>query len=291
MGTRIRRIGIIANCGKEQAPAVLRRLAARAESLGLSLFACDRTAALLPSARRVAPDRFAASVDAAIALGGDGTLLHAVHLLGRDRPILGVNLGKLGFLTSVTEDQIEQGLDALAGGSYAISTRSLLECAARRAGRRSGLFFALNDIVVGWGQSSRIIEVEASLGRAPIASYRCDGLIVTTPTGSTGHSLSAGGPILHPESRVIMLNVICPHTLSNRPVVLPDDATITLRVTAAARTLLLAADGQEELRVRQGDVLEVRRSRRNARLVLLPGHDYFAVLRHKLQWRGSSVGR
>jgi NAD+ kinase len=291
MGTRIQRLGVIANCGKDHAPAVLRRLAGSAKALGIRLFTCDQTSRLLPEARRVAPQRLASIVDAVIAMGGDGTLLHAVHLLGRDRPVLGVNLGKLGFLTSATEEQIEEGLGVLASGDYRVSTRSMLECAVRRGDKRIGLFLAMNDIVVGWGQSSRIIEVEAALGRDQITSYRCDGLIVSTPTGSTGHSLSAGGPILHPESRAIMLNVICPHTLSNRPVVLPDDVALTLRVTAAARPLLLAADGQEELRVRQGDSLRVRRSSRVVRLVLLPGHNYFAVLRHKLQWRGSSVLR
>ena len=283
-------IGVIANCGKRESRDVLKRLAAKARALGLSTLSCGETARHLPGCRTVNAERLGSRVDALIALGGDGTLLHAAHLLGKaDVPILGVNLGALGFLTSITVGELEDALDHLAHGKFKLSKRTTATVVAKRGARKLGAYCALNDIVVGWGRSSRIITVDAEVDGDRIASYRCDGLIVSTPTGSTGHSLSAGGPIVHPESSVLLMNVICPHTLSARPLVLPDRAHVALTITAAARPLLLSVDGQEELTLRQGDRLLIERSPTPVRFVHLPGYSYFRVLRQKLQWRGSSV--
>ncbi len=286
----MKRIGVIANCSKPEARDVLDRLARKASALGMRLIAAGDTARRLPAARRVPESSLRRRIDALIALGGDGTLLHAAHVLKHTNiPILGVNLGALGFLTSITASELEGALERLAEGAYSLSTRSTISCAVSRGRARLGLFAALNDVVLGWGRSSRIITIDADLGGDRIASYRCDGLVISTPTGSTGHSLSAGGPIIHPEAAVLLLNVICPHTLSARPLVLPDSANLTLTVRAAARPLLLSVDGQEELAIRQGDRLAVRRDPRGVQFIHLPDYSYFSVLRQKLQWRGSSV--
>ena len=283
-------IGVIANCNKVEAKAVLQRLAHKAGELGLRTVSCRETARLLPGCRTVEPAALARRIDALIALGGDGTLLHAARLLGRaDVPVLGVNLGALGFMTSITTDELEPALEHLASGKINVSERAALECVVRRARKRLGAFRALNDVVVGWGRSSRIITVDADVDGDRIASYRCDGLVVSTPTGSTGHSLSAGGPIVHPAASALLLNVICPHTLSARPLVLPGNANLTLTVRAAAKPLLLSVDGQEELAVREGDQLDIHRSPHGVRFIHLPDYSYFSVLRQKLQWRGSSV--
>jgi NAD+ kinase len=272
--------------------SALQRLLRRATELKLKVVSFGETARLLPQAVRVAPDRFARRIDALIALGGDGTMLHAAHLLrGSDTPVLGVNLGNLGFLTSVTESELERGLDIVARGGYEISIRAMAECAVYRHRKKLGVYRALNDIVVGWGRSTRIITLGVALDDEQITSYRCDGLIVSTPTGTTAHSLSAGGPILHPVSNVLLINVLCPHTLSARPIVVPDRSVITVTVTETPKTLLLSVDGQNELPVRQGDRLVIRRSPQSIRFIHLPGYSYFAVLRHKLQWRGSSLQR
>jgi NAD+ kinase len=283
-------IGVIANCGKPQARAVLARVQLKAAELGLRLYTDDAAAArLLPGARLVASARLAARVDALLALGGDGTMLHAARLVqATGTPILGVNLGNLGFLTSSTSDELERGLEAVAAGTFRLSERSAAEGTAWRGRRRLGTFRALNDIVVGWGQSSRIITLDVAVNGEHIASYRCDGLIVSTPTGSTGHSLSAGGPIIHPDARAFLINVICPHTLSARPLVLPDRCVVELAVTASTKKLLLSVDGQEELTLSQGDRLVIRRSPHNVRFIRLPGYSYFSVLRHKLQWSEGS---
>lgn len=281
----MKKLGVIANCGKPQAREALARVQRKAAELGLRLCATRATARHLPGARIVSPARLGAQVDALLALGGDGTLLHAARLVqNAGTPILGVNLGNLGFLTSSTNDELEAGLEALARDRYRLSERSVAEGVVWRGRRRLGTFRALNDIVVGWGQSSRIITLDVAVNGEHIASYRCDGLIVSTPTGTTGHSLSAGGPIIHPEARALLINVICPHTLSARPLVLPDRCEVEIAVAASTKRLLLSVDGQEELTLRQGDRLGVRRSPQSVRFVRLPGYSYFSVLRHKLQW-------
>lgn len=282
-------IGIIANCGKPQAREALARVQRKAAELGLRVYASAETARCVRGALRVSPERLAGRVEALLALGGDGTMLHAARLVHTSgTPILGVNLGNLGFLTSSSSDDLETTLEELARGHYSLSERSAAEGTVWRGRRRLGTFRALNDIVVGWGQSSRIITLDVAVDGEHIASYRCDGLIVSTPTGTTGHSLSAGGPIIHPEAKALLVNVICPHTLSARPLVLPDRSAVEIAVTASTKQLLLSVDGQEELTVRQGDRLVIRRSARGVRFIRLRNYSYFAVLRHKLQWSEGS---
>lgn len=282
-------IGVVANLEKPQARTVLAQLVATARKLGLNIVAEPATARRLPGARKADPRCFDRGLDAVLALGGDGTLLHAARLVQHaETPILGINLGNLGFLTSATVDELDEGLALLAKGGYRISPRTAAEVVVTRGRRRLGTFRALNDIVAGWGRSSRITTFAVEVDGEMITSYRCDGLIVSTPTGSTGHSLSAGGPILHPEADVLLLNVICPHTLSTRPIVLPDCSQLTITVAGAAKPLLLSVDGQEELQLVQGDQLVVQRSARSVSLIHLPGYRYFGVLRQKLQWSGSS---
>ena len=286
----MKRIGVLANGRKPDAPAVLERVARKAAALGMELVVCEQTGDLLAGARRIAMDQFAANIDVLLALGGDGTVLRAVRALGgADVPVLGVNLGSLGFLTSVTEENAERALDVLASGAFATSTRTLIQSRLLRGGREVGLYRALNDVVVGWGASSRVNTIELAIDDEPVSSYVCDGLIVSTPTGSTGHSLSSGGPILHPGSPCFVISVICPHTLSNRPVVVSDACRISVRIVKTMKKLLLSVDGQEEQEVGQGDQIELSRSAQGVRFIHLPGYSYYAVLRQKLGWRGSSL--
>jgi NAD+ kinase len=286
----MKRIGVIANCDKPQVAEVLARLASHARLRGLTLLSTGPTARKLRGARNVTPTRLAAQAEAVLVLGGDGTLLSAVRLLGaRPVPLLGVNLGNLGFLTSVPQENLERALDALAAGTVTITRRTLLAGRLLRGRRRVAEVLALNDIVLSWGRSSRINTLAVSVNREPVTSYRCDGLIVSTPTGSTGHSLSAGGPIVLPGTPAILLNVICPHTLSARPLVIPDTSRLAIEVQDTTEGLLLSVDGQEDTTVQQGDRLEIRKAAPSVRLIHLPGHSHFALLRQKLNWRGSSV--
>ncbi|MFH0954307.1 MAG: NAD(+)/NADH kinase [Verrucomicrobiota bacterium] len=286
----MKKIGVMANCRKAAAPAVLQRLAERAAELGLQIYTCDACGKMLPGARRVSAATMAGQIDVLLALGGDGTFLRAVRALnGRDKPVLGVNLGSLGFLTSVTEQNLDRALDALRRGKFRTSVRTMAECRVLRGRRQVAKYRALNDIVVGWGISSRVNTLALAVDGEPVAAYVCDGLIVSTPTGSTGHSLSAGGPILHPASPSFVISIICPHILTNRPLVVSDRSRITVSVVKAQKKLLLSVDGQEECAVQQGDRLEILRCARPARFVHLPGYSYFSVLRHKLGWRGSNA--
>jgi NAD+ kinase len=282
-------IGVLANCRKPGAPAMLKRLAVRAAALGMKLVACDETARAVPGVKRVSAKSFARQIDVLLAMGGDGTMLKAVRLLGgSDKPVLGVNLGSLGFLTSVTEERLEKALDVLRKGSYTVSKRTMLECRLFHGTRPVGSYRALNDVVIGWGVSSRVITLEVSVDREPVASYVCDGLIVSTPTGSTGHSLSASGPIVHPASPCLVISLICPHTLSSRPLVIPDSSRISIELTRGTDHSRMSVDGQVSQGLKPGDRIEFRRSARTVRFIHLPGYSYCSVLRQKLHWRGSA---
>lgn len=286
-------VGIFANLAKPAAESTLADLARVARELRVGLVVCDKaTARLLPGAKLVAPSRFGRAVDVLLSLGGDGTVLRSVRALdGADAPILGINLGNLGFLTSVPDTQAVPALRALVSGAYETVVYPLLEARLLRGSRRRQIARAraLNDIVMGWGTSPRATMIEVEVDRQPVASFVCDGLIVATPVGSTGHALSAGGPILHRETPALVLEPICPHTLSNRPVVLPNNRLVSLRVVDQRKKLLLSVDGQPQGWLEDGDLLEIRKAPETARFVQLPGFSWFKLLSQKLHWRGSSA--
>jgi NAD+ kinase len=284
----MKRIGVIANLGKPRAPHVMAEVSEAAARTGVELVTCDRTAQLLPGARRVASDRFGDAIDVLMAFGGDGTLLRSVRTLDNvDIPVMGVNLGSLGFMTSVTDQEASQAVEVLAKDEYLTTRRTLATCRFYRDGAVHAEHQALNDIVIGWGASPRVVTLDVHIDHAKVTSYVCDGLIVSTPTGSTGHSLSAGGPILHPETPAFILNLICPHTLSIRPLVLPDDRMLTVGIAHAPKELILSVDGQETQWIKHGDRIEVTRAPKPIQFLHLPGYSYFSVLSQKLGWRGS----
>jgi NAD+ kinase len=282
-------LGVVANCGKPLADNVLGRLLRKADSMGLELVADPATAARMGRDCAAPFPELVRRSDVIMALGGDGTMLRVVREIGAaDKPVIGVNIGSLGFMTSVTHELLEEALDCLAAKRYAESVRSIAECSLVRDGKTVVEQRALNDIVVGRGPSSRVVTLKVSVGDDPVTSYVCDGLIVSTPTGSTGHSLSAGGPILTPDARVFVVSLICPHTLSSRPLVVPDHAVITVAVENGGSELLLAVDGQMEESLQIGDQVSIRKGEHSVRFLHLPGYSYFDVLRRKLGWRGSS---
>lgn len=286
----MKRIGVVVNLQKPDSRPVLKRLVERSRDQQLELVTIPEVAAELPAARIVPEQEFADHVDIVVAMGGDGTMLSAVRLLnGGQAPVLGVNLGSLGFMTSVTEEAFEHALDVVVAGGYQVYERTLLHCRVERQGQQVAEYVALNEVVAGWGASSRAMTLRLEIEREEVAQYLCDGLIVSTPTGSTGHSLSAGGPIVHPAAPVFCVNVICPHTLSARPLVLSDQSEVAIHVLEipADKRPLLSADGQGEFVLDRSDVLHIRRHDHVVRFLHLPEYSYFAVLRQKLHWRGS----
>ena len=283
-------IGIFANGSKPSAAEVLGRFAETAKRLGLRLAAEPEAARFLPGVRRLAPEKLIRAISLLMVFGGDGTMLRAMRLLqGRPIPVLGVNLGSLGFLTSVAQQDAGRALECVATGRYTVESRALADCVVTRAGRITGRYRALNDVVIDRGACYRIVTLDMCLNGEAVSSFMCDGLIVSTPTGSTGHSLSAGGPIMHPGAAAFVVSLICPHTLSTRALVIPDEKRITVRVAKSVGDLLLSVDGQVGEKLKPGDQVEIRRSKASAHFVHLPDYSYFTVLRQKLHWRGSTL--
>jgi NAD+ kinase len=283
-------LAVIANCAKPRAAEVLRKLGDKARTLGITLCADEDTAGHLPAAVRAPFNRLFDGADGVVALGGDGTLLRVARSLnGRPIPILGVNIGSLGFLTSVTEAQMETGLQCLREDTFRLSRRATAEAHVERNGARLTAYRGLNDVVISRGPSSRVVTLDVSIDGDRAVAYVCDGLIVATPTGSTGHSLSAGGPILSPDTPALVISLICPHTLSSRPLVVPDRSSIEIRAEKSAGQLLLSVDGQVNLPLAQGDTVRVRRSPDDVHFAHLPHYSHYAVLRQKLHWRGQSA--
>lgn len=286
----MKQLGVVANTTKSRAPDVLRRLVGQARALGLALSADADTVALAPDLRLPVVSGFR-GMDAVIALGGDGTMLRTFRALnGDDIPLIGVNIGSLGFLTSVAETEMDRALECLSRDEVRFSRRSVAECRVRDEHGREWHYRGLNDAVVSHGESSRVMALDVSVGGERVAAYVCDGLIVSTPTGSTGHNLSAGGPIVMPEARTFVVSVICPHTLSSRPLVLSDDLEIVIRPGRPGESALrLAVDGQVGQALEGAWTLHIKASPQGVRFIHLPDYSYFRVLSQKLGWKGSAV--
>jgi NAD+ kinase len=286
----MKKVGVIVNTKRMGAIHILGEVRMLAKELGFELYAENGAMADMLGASHVPANAFGNTVDVVLALGGDGTVLYAARALhGSDVPVMGINLGSLGFLTSVSDQQIEPALKSLKDGSYNVSQRDMATCRVFKDDELVGERTALNDVVLGWGATSRIVTLDLSIDSEPVSSFMCDGMIVSTPTGSTGHALSSGGPIMHPEVPGFGINVICPHTLSSRPIVVPNSSLIEISVARAAKELILSIDGQDEFKVEQGGRLEIRKSEHGVRFLQLDGHSYFNVLAQKLHWRGSSL--
>jgi len=226
------------------------------------------------------------TLDLLLTLGGDGTLLRGARLvIPFDVPVLGINLGRLGFLTSVSPDQIEESLRMLAAGETVVDSRLVLHVeAARSSGSTHGEFLALNDVVLHRGGVARMIRMKVHAHGEEVGTYSADGIILATPTGSTAYSLSAGGPLVPPSLDCIIASPICPHTLAVRPLVLSPDETVTVEVLSPTEALILTIDGQQGASLLPGDRLVVRRASQRLKLIRFPGQTFFSTLRRKLAW-------
>lgn len=220
-----------------------------------------------------------------VVLGGDGTLIHAARLLrGRPVPILGVNLGSLGFLTEVPQPELFPMLEATLRGEAKTDSRMKLSCQLYRSGQRVIEDEVLNDVVISKGALARIADHETSIDGKFVTRYKSDGVIVATPTGSTAYSLSANGPIVHPAVDAVIVTPICPHALTQRPIVVPGDQVIRISLSSESADVYLTLDGQAGQTLLMGDYVEIRRSPNRVLLIRNPRMDYFAVLRQKLRW-------
>ncbi|MEW6724381.1 MAG: NAD(+)/NADH kinase [Bacillota bacterium] len=223
-------------------------------------------------------------VDVIIVLGGDGTLLNvAKKAAAAESPILGVNLGHLGFLTEIELPDLFSSLERVVNGRYLIERRMMVEAEVRRQGRQTDRFLALNEVVISKGPFARLINLETYVDDNLVASYPGDGLIVATPTGSTAYSFSAGGPIVSPSIDVLVITPICPHSFYARSVIVSRDETVRVQVRASHRETMITIDGQRGYYLRPEDEIVVRRSQEEVRLIRLEGWSFYDVLRRKLR--------
>lgn len=228
--------------------------------------------------------------DVLVVMGGDGTILRVVHLVGeRLKPVFGINLGSLGFLTCAGPGEVPRAVDALVGGDYVLSRRGLLKAELMRGDEPAWTFFGLNDVVISRGQHSKLVKIDVRIDGDVLTNYNADGLIISTPTGSTAYSLSAGGPILMPDTGVFVITPICPHVLTNRSTVVSDNCAIEVRLSVPEQEVYINADGETSIAMHTGDVLRVSQSARALSLAMLPERPFSEVLRQKLKWSGSNV--
>jgi NAD+ kinase len=294
MADAITRVGLTAKRGLEAASDLMAELAGWLEARGVQAVFETETAKLagVPLGRpTVAREDLPKACDLLVVLGGDGTLIGMAGRIARagtDVPILGVNFGSLGFLTEITLPELYPALEAALEGRATIETRTMLSACTSRNDQPFADHIVLNDIVITKGALSRIVEISVIVGDAPVMRVRADGLIVATPTGSTAYNLAAGGPIVHPAVDAMVLTPIAPHTLTNRPVVIPASSDVHMRPIMEGNEVFVTFDGQAGFPLQPGDLVSVRRAPRPLRIIKSAKRTYFDVLREKLKWGGDN---
>jgi NAD+ kinase len=287
---RPNKIGLIAHTGKPGVAELTKTLAKEFERAGLTVLLEANTAALagMTSTRTVAD--LGRDAELLVVLGGDGTILHSVGQLGDNiKPVFGINIGALGFLTCSNSTAYAEAVECIAAGKMVFSERTLLEVMVKIPGGESSTMTGLNDVVLSRGEVSRLIRLKASVNGEPLTEFNADGLIVATPTGSTAYSLSAGGPILAPESGAFVITPICPHVLTNRSIIVGEDSVIEIEVTEREYPVFLTVDEREPLHIETGTTVEIKKSGRVLPLASMPGVSFFGVVRQKLKWSGSNI--
>ncbi len=283
---KFRHIGIIIKPGDPQLREVLDHLLPFLRARGLALHFDQSTQAIGLQEPVLDRNALAGKSDAIIVIGGDGTLLNAARTLVEHKvPLIGVNIGRLGFLVDVSPNNIGSQLDAILDGHYYLEERTLLQGSVYRHGQKQTESLALNDVVLHIRGAVRMIEFETRIDGQLVHRQRADGIVVSTPTGSTAYSLSGGGPILHPGLDAIVLVPICPHTLSNRPIVVSSESTVEIQLMPHNQThAQVAFDGQANADIEPEDVITIRRYPVKLQLIHPEGYDYYQILRKKLRW-------
>jgi NAD+ kinase len=281
----LRKVGVFAKKNHPDAGQIALAICAHLQRHQIEVLLEDRLAEEVGQVQGFAGEELPDLTDLLIVLGGDGTLISVARLVGhRQVPILGINLGRLGFLTEVTLTELPEMLDRVICGEYEISERMMLDAKIRRHGEVVGSYTVLNDVVINKGALARIIDMATSVDGRHLSTYKADGLIVATPTGSTGYNLAAGGPIIYPEINSLVISPICPHMLTNRPIIVWSKSVIEIKVSFEDDVVFFTADGQVGRKLLPGDIVEVRRSAARTRLITSPNRDYFEILRTKLSW-------
>ncbi len=281
----LKKVGVYAKKNHPDVEQLALMICDRLKKDSIEVMLEDSLAELIGQVNGHAGEEIPAQVDLVIVLGGDGTLISVARQVGEQNvPILGINLGRLGFLTEITQDELPEMLERVIRGDYEVSDRMMLDAIIHRDGKEVGRYTVLNDVVINKGALARIIDMETFVDGRHLSTYKADGLIVSTPTGSTGYNLAAGGPIIFPEINSLVISPICPHMLTNRPIMVWSRSVIEIKVKFEDDVVFFTADGQVGRKLLPGDVVEVRRSEARTRLVTSPSKDYFEILRTKLSW-------
>src|SRR5947208_13375946 len=283
-------IGLIAHPGKPGVGELIKSLTAEFARFSMSTLLEKETAAVSGQRSDTTIAQLAGKVDLLVVVGGDGTILNVAGHLGESNPpIFGINVGSLGFLTCASSPAFREAVECIAKGKMTFSKRALLEVVVRNAKEEHEPMIALNDAVFSRGEISRLIRLHTRRTGQALTEFNADGLIIATPTGSTAYSLSAGGPILEPESGVFVITPICPHVLTNRSIIVSEKSVIEVEASEPDYTVYLTVYGREPLRIPPKAQIAIRRAKPMLQLGFLPDVSFFTVLRHKLKWTGSNV--
>ncbi len=288
VSSHIVNVGILVNPHKTGSLPTLHALRTALKSRDCKVLLDEDTALLAGESGGIPAVEFSRHVDLAAVLGGDGTMLHALSKLGDfEKPVAGINIGTLGFLTSCTDAELDFFAAAIAENRFTTSVRTLLEATVHRPGKPSEAFTALNEITLARGDTGRLISLRATVNGELLNDYRADGLIVATPTGSTAYSLSAGGPLIDPGAAVFVITPICPHSLSQRSLVLSDDSAVELSARMQdGGPMIFTVDGRDSIHIEPGDRIEVKKAFSSFHLLRLEGRSFYDALRQKLHWQG-----
>ncbi|MCR4442242.1 MAG: NAD(+)/NADH kinase [Peptococcaceae bacterium] len=281
------KVGIIVNNRKKQPVQLARELINWFLKKGIQVYTTEEDGAVLGVEKDMTTGRLGQEVDCVITIGGDGTFLRAARLASPySIPILGINMGMLGFLTEVELGEMDEALQKLIRGDYYLEDRMMLEARVIRDGGEAGSFVGLNDVVINKGPLARLVILDIFVGDEFVTTYKADGVIISSPTGSTAYSLSAGGPIVHPEVEVIIITPICPHTLQARPLVIPSHKTVRVDIVSTQPDSMLTIDGQHGFELRNGDQINAGKAVNYTRLVRIKEYEFFNILQEKLKTEG-----
>lgn len=285
------RIGIIGKTNTDKAFEIAKDLSEWFNARGVEVIFEQEIGKKIRRRKSVPAAEIPELVDIILVFGGDGTFLRVARLAcEHGTPILGINLGGLGFLTEITVEEIYPMMERILSGDYEIEDRQMLRTTVRRGKTGAKHYEVLNDVVINKEAVARIIDLEIYIEGSHVTTYKADGIILSTPTGSTAYSLSAGGPIVHPALPVTIITPICPHTLTNRPLVVSNEMKVEIKITTQEPDTYLTLDGQIGIRLKTGDVIEVRKSDTVVKLIKSPFRDYFTILKTKLMW-GERYGK
>lgn len=282
---KINCVGVVVKPNHAEAWATACGVAAWLKTRGIGTVSQSRPMSEMSDIKIVDVERFERDVDLIVVLGGDGTMISTARLTGaREIPVLGINYGSLGYLTEFRIEEVFTALEAILEGNFDIDCRLMLDVEHLRNGETLAVGRVLNEVVINKAAIARIIEIEVEWSGLSVNSFRADGLIISTPTGSTAYNLSAGGPIVFPSMNAVVITPICPFTLTNRPIVVPDDAPIKIRLKNDIEGVVLTLDGQIGHQIQAKDTVVIRKSSTNFNLIQPPNRNYFDVLRNKLKW-------